>query len=832
MKSRLTLGITIMFAALMLSMIPAATVSTQQAAAQSICNWAQFVTDVTVPDNTVETPSTTFTKTWRLKNIGTCTWTTSYSLVFDSGTQMGGPASVHLPNSVAPGSTVDVSVTLTSPNDPGNYIGYWKFQNASGVRFGIGSSAANTWWVEINVSQPYGVIYDFTSNLCSGNNVRNDTDKLPCPGTNGSSAGFALTLANPIMENGVPALAPGILMGPQQEFNGFVFDIFPPMTFLRGDLFQSTLSCQNGAFSCYVRYVLQYKTKPGLIYTLWTWDEKYDGLTYNADVKLNSLDGQTVSLILGVRALGSAVGDRALWIHPVVVRQGVTVSTPVPTATLGPGTPTVTPTAVAGCNKAKFIADVTIPDATVFAPGAPFVKTWRIKNVGSCTWTTAYSLVFDSGNPMGAPASINLPNSVPPSATVDLSINLTAPNTGGQFVGYWKFNDPRGVPFGVGVDALHDFWVEINVNGPTATPTLPVTPTPATSVPPPSGAAFDFGANACSAAWFSGSGSLPCPGTDGDSRGFVLQVNNPTLESGAAASGLGLVTFPQNVFNGYIQGIYPPYTVKAGDRFRSIVNCSFGQTTCSVIFRLDYQTGSGPITTFWAFAEKYDGLFYQSDLDLSPLVGQNVKFILTVLANGSAAGDRALWVNPIIYNAGTSGSATADPSATPTLGSATPIPVTTPAPTDTSQWVTYQDAKYAFSFRIPPGSALSGQSDNAGRVYVPIHTPGTNLREKYVDVSVVDGASTCKSPYTSSMATSQNITLNGIAFLKETGFEGAAGNFYDWIAYSTTKGTSCISLTFVMHSIDPGVLTTPPPVYDKNDESAVFTTIMSTYANQ
>jgi hypothetical protein len=82
------------------------------------------------------------------------------------------------------------------------------------------------------------------------------------------------------------------------------------------------------------------------------------------------------------------------------------------------------------------------------------------------------------------------------------------------------------------------------------------------------------------------------------------------------------------------------------------------------------------------------------------------------------------------------------------------------------------------------------------------------------------------------MATSQNVTINGIAFLKETGEDAGAGNLWDWIAYSTTKGTACISLTFILHSLNPGNFTTPPPVFDMNSESAVFSTIMSTYANQ
>ena len=129
-----------------------------------------------------------------------------------------------------------------------------------------------------------------------------------------------------------------------------------------------------------------------------------------------------------------------------------------------------------------------------------------------------------------------------------------------------------------------------------------------------------------------------------------MKLANPQLENGTVDPRAGLLTYPQNIFNGYIQGIFPPYRVKAGDRFRSIVNCAYGATSCYVVFRLDYQTGSSGILTFWAFVEKYDNQFYQVDLDLSPLVGQDVKFILTVLSTGSPNGDRALWVAPIIFN--------------------------------------------------------------------------------------------------------------------------------------------------------------------------------------
>ncbi|HTP01314.1 MAG TPA: NBR1-Ig-like domain-containing protein, partial [Anaerolineales bacterium] len=535
-----------------------------------------------------------------------------------------------------------------------------------------------------------------------------------------------------------------------------------------------------------------------------------------------------------------------------------------------------------GADRAQFVADVTVPDGTTFSPNVSFTKTWRLKNVGTSTWTTSYAMIFDTGAQMGGTSPVYLPFSVAPGQTVDMSVTLTSPSTAGSYRGYWKFKNASGVPFGIGSSGTQSWWVDIHVSGSAFTPT-PGTAT-ATTVPPVGGTTYDFAANVCSGVWFSGAGQLPCPGTEGDQRGFVIRVNNPQLENGTTDSRQGLLTYPQNIYNGYIQGIFPPYHVKQGDRFQSIVNCAYGATSCYVVFRLDYQTGNGPITTFWAFVEKYEGQFYQVNLDLSPLAGQDVKFILTVLATGSPTGDRAMWVGPIIFNA-TAATATATlaatatptvaatgtptPTGTPAASTATPTPTTaastaTPTPTTaaatatptqaatatstptqaatgtptatptggTTGWNPYQNTKYGFVFQIPPGSSISSQQDNSGQVFLPIITPGTNLGQKYIEVKVVDGAAVCKDPHTGPMVTvSQTVTFNGIQFLQEIGSDRAAGNIYDWTGYSTTKGTACISLTFILHSTNPGNYPTPPPVFDMAVESAIFPTIMGTYNN-
>jgi hypothetical protein len=140
--------------------------------------------------------------------------------------------------------------------------------------------------------------------------------------------------------------------------------------------------------------------------------------------------------------------------------------TPV-TATSTPAV-TVTPTVVP-CNVVSFVADVTTPDDTPIALGAAFVKTWRLKNDGSCTWTSGYQLVFDSGDQMGGPASQQLtPGTVAPGGTLDVSVNLTAPAAAGTYKGNWKLREPGGAVFGLSTGS---FWVQIQATSNAEWPT-------------------------------------------------------------------------------------------------------------------------------------------------------------------------------------------------------------------------------------------------------------------------------------------------------------------------------------------------------------------------
>jgi hypothetical protein len=148
-----------------------------------------------------------------------------------------------------------------------------------------------------------------------------------------------------------------------------------------------------------------------------------------------------------------------------ITLQVVTSVGDVPTAapTDGPGTvvppgPTDTPLPTiktdAGCTlDSQYVADVTIPDGTVMSPGQAFVKTWRVRNSGTCDWDAGFQLVFVSGAQMGGPASVSLP-AVAAGGEAEVSVNQTAPIAYGTHKGTWRMRADDGTTFGVSLSVL------------------------------------------------------------------------------------------------------------------------------------------------------------------------------------------------------------------------------------------------------------------------------------------------------------------------------------------------------------------------------------------
>jgi hypothetical protein len=270
-----------------------------------------------------------------------------------------------------------------------------------------------------------------------------------------------------------------------------------------------------------------------------------------------------------------------------------------------------------------------VKDGAVFSPNSIFTKTWRLKNIGACTWTGDYHLIFSEGDRMEGSRRISLSENVEPGETLDLSIELVAPDEPGRYRGYWLLSTATDDPFGINAEAEDPFWVEIKV-------------VVADKYP------YDFEANYCAAKWRSDSGRLECPGNEGDGDGFVQLLPNPVIEIDRQENEPALWTQPEDEDDGWIQGEYPVFKVEKDMHFKAVVGCLDDAEDCDIIFQLNYRIGDGQPQTLWEAHEVYDDAFTRADVDLSQLVGEEVQFILKVLTNGSSQDDRAFWLAPRI----------------------------------------------------------------------------------------------------------------------------------------------------------------------------------------
>ena len=132
---------------------------------------------------------------------------------------------------------------------------------------------------------------------------------------------------------------------------------------------------------------------------------------------------------------------------PTVGQAPLATPTVTEQATASPTIQTVAPTTTGVCDRALYIADVTYPDNTVVPANEAFTKTWKIQNVGDCTWDANYKLVFNRGEQMDGPspaAVITTP--VKPGDTVELSIPLKASPKNGTHWGVWQLYNGAGKP--------------------------------------------------------------------------------------------------------------------------------------------------------------------------------------------------------------------------------------------------------------------------------------------------------------------------------------------------------------------------------------------------
>ena len=171
--------------------------------------------------------------------------------------------------------------------------------------------------------------------------------------------------------------------------------------------------------------------------------------------------GATVDVSAAVASTQTAVAARTIAAPPTVAPTQSTTLTAVKT-TQTPLTPTALVTSTATCqDKVGTVKDVTYPDGDQVQVGKSFVKTWRLKNAGTCIWTPKYTLVFIGKERMDGNTPIALKISVPPAGEIEVSVQLTAPKAPGTYRGEWLLYNALDKPFGWGDTASEPFWVEI-----------------------------------------------------------------------------------------------------------------------------------------------------------------------------------------------------------------------------------------------------------------------------------------------------------------------------------------------------------------------------------
>jgi hypothetical protein len=282
----------------------------------------------------------------------------------------------------------------------------------------------------------------------------------------------------------------------------------------------------------------------------------------------------------------------------------VTPTILVPSASYTPS-PSLTPVP---CNVARFISDVTIPDNWETTPSDHFTKTWRLQNAGSCTWTSGYSLVFDHGDQMGAPAAqVLTPGTVAPGGTVDVSVNLLSPNLAGTYQGFFKLRASDSSIFGIGPDANTAFWVKIKVNIVLPPPAVAPTTTYASSTKTIAAGTADSATATCPAgSVVTGGGYMVDINVWAytqlkDGNGWTVYAKNNTGGNSNMLSYAICLTYPSASTSQVIDSI----TVAAGDVGNKVVNCPAG----SVVTGGGY-TGKQD-GTLWTYASLQNGNGWQ-----------------------------------------------------------------------------------------------------------------------------------------------------------------------------------------------------------------------------
>lgn len=285
------------------------------------CYQVTFVQDITIPDGTKIVAGNSFTKTWRIRNSGSCTWDTRFDIAFVDGTQMSSTKVWDLAKEVKPGETVDISIDLTAPSTVGSYQANFQMVNPNGARFGTGPDSKGSFWVKIQVVDGKGMVYSFAKNACDARWSTSKTNPLSCPGKESDvDKGYVLTKDKPYREDGGQENEIGLITRPNDASDGYIQGIYPAFLVKDGDQFRATIQCEANSPKCSLKFELYYRIGNGNFTELGEWHEVYDQMWNTVQIDLSSLAGQNVQFSLVVWNENTSQDNRGLWLNPMIFR--------------------------------------------------------------------------------------------------------------------------------------------------------------------------------------------------------------------------------------------------------------------------------------------------------------------------------------------------------------------------------------------------------------------------------------------------------------------------------------------------------------------------------
>ncbi len=270
-----------------------------------------YVSDITVPDGMSITPHTMFTKTWYIRNTGTCMWNSNYKIVYHSGDEVGRAKSFPLlkaGNYIRPGESTAVSVEMLAPAEVGQqYSTFWALESDKGVRFGSGPAKNVYLSSNFRIDTSFFVAQNFGSLICS-----DDYGYFTC-GTrnNDSGRGSVYFDETPMTESGRYQGTPGIAVMPPKGENTTVRFEFGPLRFPRGSWFYTNFCCRPESPTCNVQIRL-YARESGygerLVQEINEWN---DGFMGEWKFKLDDVEvfDQDFTYIIEVQANGGVEPD-------------------------------------------------------------------------------------------------------------------------------------------------------------------------------------------------------------------------------------------------------------------------------------------------------------------------------------------------------------------------------------------------------------------------------------------------------------------------------------------------------------------------------------------